>query len=152
MLILRVLITLAPNRCKISLHSTKCMLHKPCKLVVAQSLLVYPIRWQFRQRQSERPKMKESNITAAKAILAQQGATKQWGQREHVALLANIIMGVITAELGHLDDADPKRIKAAIRLALADDGVAGNASQFRQGLAKLDLVPKAASPDLAQYD
>jgi hypothetical protein len=97
--------------------------------------------------------MKEANISAAKAILAQQGETKKWGTQEHTALIVNVALSAFESEQGEIKDpAERKAIKTALRLAFADDGVAGNASQFRQGLAKLDLVPKSADVALTSYE
>jgi hypothetical protein len=96
--------------------------------------------------------MKDQNIAAAKAILAQQGEPKKWGAQEHVAMLANIALAAFQSEQGVLPPDEQKAVKTALRAAFADDGVAGNASQFRQGLAKLDLVPKSADAVLTSYE
>lgn len=105
------------------------------------------------QRAGLLKRMKQANIDAAKSILAQQGETKKWGAEEHLAMLANLALAAFEQEQGPITDPDERKaVKRALRVALRDDGVSGNASQFRQGLAKLDLIPKSAEATLAQYE
>ena len=101
-------------------------------------------------RAASKANMTESNLKAAKAILDQQGEAKKWGQTEHLYMLAAIAVAAIAEEQG-MDADEIKAAKAAVRKALTDDGVAGNASQFRQGLVKAKLIP-ASAESLAAYE
>ena len=78
------------------------------------------------------------------AILSQQGPAKQWGQREHVHLIAKLAQDVGLA-MGIEDKpiTSPEFLKE-FKAVLAYAGIGGNASQFRQLLEKKGLIPASA--------
>jgi hypothetical protein len=94
--------------------------------------------------------MNAKNLAAAQAILDQQ-SRPAWGVPEHIALISNICLAAFESEQGELDADERKAVKAAIRRAIADDGVAGNASQFRQLLVKEGKLPKSDAA-VASYE
>lgn len=81
-------------------------------------------------------------------ILKQQGPRKRWGQREHVAFIANLVEYCLGSELVGKDE------KTALKELLDEHGAGGNASQFRQWLASKEggqRIP-TAEQQLAEYE
>ena len=97
--------------------------------------------------------MQAKNIEAAKAILSQQTkGSEKWGVLEHLYCITKVLLPIIEAETGELDADSRKALGTALRAALKEDGLGGNASQFRQALVKEALLPKTEGAVIAGYD
>lgn len=99
-----------------------------------------------------------ANRAIAQGILDQQGEVKAWAQKEHAYALRNAACAILEPVLkaAGLDEEKSKAVLTAFRPAyltqLQADGFGGNASQFRQKLEALKMVPKAGNEDVEGYD
>ncbi len=96
--------------------------------------------------------MKDTNQKAAEAILNQQSGAKKWGVTEHLYCMTKVLIPLIEAETGALDDESRKGLAAVLRAALKEDGLGGNASQFRQALVKAKLIEASTTETVAGYE
>jgi hypothetical protein len=128
-------------RCKLSL-----LWHTYCYKKRAEDAAIKrpsaPLRHMTKEEQDQLAVIEAQVRAAAKGILDQQPAAKQWGVAEHCAMLSNL-----AAEY----DCSDKDQKQMFRKLLAFQGCGGNSSQFRQWLVKEKLITSAASK-LADYN
>lgn len=91
----------------------------------------------------------ETIKSLADKILGQQKDPKQWGQREHSAMLVLVVKEVFGADLVGKEET------AALFESFAKHGLGGNASAFRQWLASEKggrRVPETKEASVSAYD